>query len=124
MATSPNTTTTILGKTYPGRPLGLALRMRTLEQSGQPDKAHAVVDAHNRIRMAFGQQPYDLAADFTTLPMEGGFTIQAVPTVTVKPRPLNTRLWELTGKETAHTITAAETVELDAICAELEGAAA
>ena len=38
-----------------GSGLGLALRMRTLEQAGQPDKAHAVLDAHNRIRLAFGQ---------------------------------------------------------------------
>ena len=119
MATSPNTTSTVLGKTYAGRPLGLALRMFNHEQAGDTDKAHAVLNAHNRIRTAFGQQPYDLSADFTDLPMEGGFTIQAVPSIAVTPR-----LWELTGKETAHTITAAETAELNTLCAELEGAAA
>ena len=124
MATSPNITATVLGNTYAGRPFGLALRISNLERAGETGKAHAVLDAHNRIRIAFGQQPYDLAADFTDLPMEGGFTIQAVPTVTVSPRPLNARLWELTGKEAGSTITAAETAELDAICAELEGAAA
>ena len=124
MATSPNTTTTVLGKTYAGRPLRLALRISSLEQAGEPAKAHAVLNAHNRIRMAFGQQPYDLAADFTDLPMEGGFTIQAVPTVTVTPRPLNSRLWELVGKETARTINPGESAELNALCAELEGAAA
>ena len=124
MATSPNNTTTVLGKAYPGRPLGLALRMFNHEQAGDPNKAHAVLDAHNRIRMAFGQQPYDLSADFTDLPMEGGFTIQAVPTVTVPPRPLSSRLWELVGKETARTIDTAESAELNALCAELEGAAA
>jgi hypothetical protein len=70
--------TTLLGNTYPGRPIGLALRMRNHEQDGRSDEAHAILDAHNRIRLAFGQQPYDLAADFTDLPMEGGFTIQAV----------------------------------------------
>jgi hypothetical protein len=116
--------TTLLGQTYPGRPMGLALSMRNLEQAGNADKAIALLDAHNRIRMAFGQQPYDLSADFTDLPMEGGFTIQAVPTVTVTPRPLNERLWELVSKETARTIAPAERVELDALCVELEGAAA
>jgi hypothetical protein len=116
--------TTLLGTTYPGRPTGLALSMRNLEQAGKPAKASALLDAHNRIRLAFGEQPYDLAADFTDLPMEGGFTIGAVPTVTVTPRPLNERLWELVGKETARTIAPAERVELDALCAELEGAAA
>ena len=124
MATSPNTTTTVLGKTYAGRPLGLALRMFNHEQAGEINKAHAVLDAHNRIRLAFGQQPYDLSADFTDLPMEGGFTIQAIPTVAVTPRPLNSRLWELVGKETARTIDPVETAELNALCAELEGAAA
>ena len=124
MATSPNTTTTVLGNIYAGRPIGVALRISNLEQAGEPNKAHAVLNAHNRIRAAFGQQPYDLSADFTDLPMEGGFSIQAVPTIMVTPRPLNSRLWELTGKETSHTITAAETAELNALCAELEGAAA
>ena len=123
--TSPtNSATTLLGKTYAGRPIGLALSMRNLEQGGQADKAHALLDAHNRIRSAFGQPSYDLAADFTDLPMEGGFTIQAVPTVAVTPRPLNERLWELVGKETARTIASHERVELDALCLELEGAAA
>ena len=116
--------TSLLGDTYAGRPTGLALSMRNLEQAGNADKARALLDAHNRIRRAFGQQPYDLAADFTDLPMEGGFTIQAVPAITVTPRPLNERLWELVGKETARTIAPAERVELDALCAELEGAAA
>lgn len=116
--------TTLLGQTYLGRPTGLALRMRNLEQAGHAAKARAVLNAHNCIRLAFGQRPYDLAADFTTLPMEGGFTIQAVPTVAVAPRALNSRLWELTGKETAHTITPSEKAELDAICADLEGSAA
>jgi hypothetical protein len=124
MATSANTTTTLLGKAYVGRPLGLALRISNLEQAGNAGKASALLDAHNRIRIAFGGQPYNLTADFTDLPMEGGFTIQAVPTVTVTPRPLNERLWELTGKETARTITRAETAELDALCAEIEGAGA
>ena len=117
-------TTTLLGDTYAGHPMGLALSMRNLEQAGNADKARALLDAHNRIRLAFGQQPYDLAADFTDLPMEGGFTIQALPTVTVTPRPLNERLWELVGKETARTIAPAERIELEALCAELEGAAA
>ena len=117
-------TTTLLSKTYPGRPTGLALSLRNLEQAGNADKALALLDAHNRIRTAFGQQPYDLAADFTDLPMEGGFTLQAVPTITAKPLPLNERLWELVGKETARTIAPAERVELDALCLELEGAAA
>ena len=116
--------TTLLGKIYSGRPMGLALRMRNHERAGNADKAHALLDAHNRIRLAFGDQPYNLAADFTDLPMEGGFTIQAVPTVTITPRPLNARLWELVGKETARTIAPAECVELDALCADLEGAAA
>jgi hypothetical protein len=116
--------TTLLGHTYAGIPTGLALSMRTLEQAGNADKAHALLDAHNRIRSAFGQQLYDLAADFTDLPMEGGFTMQAVPTITATPRPLNGRLWELIGKETARTIAPAERVELNALCAELEGAAA
>lgn len=104
--------------------MGLALSVRNHEQAGNADKARALLDAHNRIRMAFGQQPYDLAADFTDLPMEGGFTIQAVRTVTVTPRPLNDRLWELAGKETARTIAPAERLELDTLCAELEGATA
>ena len=116
--------TTLLGQTYAGRPYGLALYMSNLEQAGQADKARAALDAHNRIQLAFGHQVYDLSADFTDLPMEGGFTIQAVPTVTVRPRPLNSRLWELTGKETGGAITLAESVELDAICAELERTAA
>jgi hypothetical protein len=124
MATLPNTTTTLLGKAYAGRPTGLALSMRSLEQSGRSDKAHALLDAHNRINRAFRQPDYDLARDFTDLPMEGGFTIPAVPIVTVAPRSLNARLWELTAKETTRTITRAETAELDAICAQLEGAAA
>lgn len=116
--------TTLLGMTYAGRPTGLALRMSTLEQGGNADKARAILDAHNRIRLAFRQQPYDLAADFTDLPMEGGFAIRAVPTATATPRPLNERLWELTAKEVAHTIAAVERAELDALCAELERAAA
>ena len=94
------------------------------EQAGKTNKAHAVLDAHNRNRLAFGQQPYDLAADFTDLPIEGGFTIHAVPTVRVTPLPLNSRLWELVGKETARTFDPVETAELNALCAELEGAAA
>ena len=124
MATSPITTTTVLGKAYAGRPMGLALRMFNHEQAGESGKAHAILNAHNRIRMAFGQQPYDLAADFTDLPMEGGFTIQAGPIVTVTPRPLNSRLWELVAKETSLTIGDAERSELDAICIEIEGASA
>lgn len=117
-------TTTLLGNTYAGRPMGLALSMRNLEQAGNTDKAWDLLDAHNRIRTAFGGEPYNLAADFTDLPMEGGFTLQAVPTVAVMPRPLNERLWELVGKEAARTIVSAERVELNALCAELEGAAA
>ena len=124
MATSPNTTTTVLGKAYAGRPRGLALRISNLEQAGEPNKAQCLLDAHNRIRMAFGHRPYDLPADFTNLPMEGGFAIQAVPTVTVTPRPLNSRLWELVAKETSLTIDDAERSELDAICIEIEGASA
>lgn len=116
--------TTILGQTYAGRPMGLALSLRNHEQAGNADKARALLDGHNRIRLAFGGQPYDLAADFTDLPMEGGFTIRAVPAVMVMPRPLNERLWELVGKETDRTIAPAECMELDALCAELEGAAA
>ena len=104
--------------------MGLALQMSHLEQAGKADKARALLDAHNCIRSAFGQQSYDLAVDFTDLPMEGGFTIQAVPTITVTPRPLNARLWELAGKETARTIAPAEHVKLNALCAELEGALA
>ena len=116
--------TTLLGNNYAGRPMGLALSMRNLEQAGKSDKAYALLDAHNRIRSAFGQQPYDLSVDFTDLPMEGGFTIQAVPTVAATPRALNNRLWELSRKETARTIVPAELVELNALCAVLEGAAA
>lgn len=114
----------LLGWTYPGRPMGLAFSMSNFEQAGNADKARALLDAHNRIRLAFGEQPYNLDADFTDLPMEGGFTIEAVPTVKVTPRPLNTRLWELVGKETARTIAPAERIELDALCADLERAAA
>lgn len=116
--------TTLLGDTYAGRPMGLARSMRNLEQVGNADKARALLDAHNRIRLAFRQQPYDLANDFTEEPMEGGFTIQSVATVAVAPRPLNTRLWELVGKEMACSIAPAERIELNALCAGLEGEAA
>ena len=116
--------TILLGRTYEGHPMGLALEMSFLEQAGKAEKARALLDAHNRIRTAFGQQPYDLSVDFTDLPIEGGFTLQAVPTIAATPRPLNARLWELAGKEAARTIAPAELVEFNALCAQLEGAAA
>ena len=135
MATQPHTVpgypmainrceTILLGRTYAGRPIGLALEMSNLERAGRADKARALIDAHNRIRSAFGHQPYDLSVDFTDLPMEGGFILQAVPTVAATPRALNNRLWELSRKELARTIVPAELVELNALCAPIEGAAA
>ena len=38
----------LLGQAYPGRPIGLALRMSNLEQAGNPAKARALLDAHTR----------------------------------------------------------------------------
>lgn len=78
MATKSNITTTLLGKQYAGRPIGLALQLWKLEQDGKPAKALALLDAHNRIAKAFDRQPYNLAEDFTVLPLEGGFCVRAV----------------------------------------------
>lgn len=50
--------------------------------------------------------------------------IQAPTPIAVSPRPLNARLWQLVRKETAHTINAAERVELDRLCETLEREAA
>ena len=77
MATRANSTTTLLGKTYSGLPTGLAFDLWNLEQRGEADKAQALLDAHNRARTAFGGTEYDPAADFTTLPFEGGFVFRA-----------------------------------------------
>lgn len=77
MATQATITTTVLGKTYAGRPYGLALSLWALEQKGQSDKAAALLDARNRINGAFGHPPIDLSREFTDLPMEGGFTVLA-----------------------------------------------
>ena len=46
MATSANTTTTVLSKTYPGRPMGLALDLWLLEQKGLTAKAASLFEAH------------------------------------------------------------------------------
>lgn len=57
--------------------MGLAFSIWKLEQEGEAEKACALLAAHNRIRTAFGGEPYDLAADFTTQPMEGWFIARA-----------------------------------------------
>lgn len=63
-------TTTILGTTYNGRPLfgSLALQLWIYEQRGEADKARALLDATNHIRRCFGQEPIDLAQQFTVNP--------------------------------------------------------
>lgn len=75
MANGLNKTTTLMGKTYEGIPYGLAFDLWKLEQDGKPEKAVSLLNAMNSIRTAFGGKPHDLAACFSTLPMEGGFTI-------------------------------------------------
>lgn len=77
MATKTNITTTLLGKQYVGRPIGLAFRLWRLEQEGKSAKAVALLDAHDRIAKAFDREPYDLAGDFTVQPLEGGFCVRA-----------------------------------------------
>jgi len=47
-------------------------------------------------------------------------SILDIPLITIQPRQLNTRLWELMGKEADRTITAEETAELNALCSKLE----
>ena len=47
-------------------------------------------------------------------------TIPKIEPITVQPRPLNERLWELHGKNADGSITAAEKAELDALCDALE----
>jgi hypothetical protein len=70
--------TTILGVTYPGIPMmgSLAFSIWKLEQDGKPTEAQRLLDAHNKLNAVFGptpadRAPLDLAADMTTLPMEG-----------------------------------------------------
>lgn len=72
--------TTILGKTYEGRPAfgSLALRLLILEESGFEAKARELLDAHNRIADVFGGPRVDLARHMTTLSMEGLITASAV----------------------------------------------
>lgn len=77
MATTANITTTVMGQTYQGRPYGLAFDLWKLEQDGKPEKAAALLSAENRLRLAFGGRPHNLAEYFSTLPMEGGFTVAA-----------------------------------------------
>lgn len=66
-------TTTLLGVEYPGRPMfgSLALYLVNLEQREGREAAQRSLDAHNKIRTAFGGDPIDLAGQFTLLPMEG-----------------------------------------------------
>lgn len=66
-------TTTLLGVTYPGRPMfgSLALYLVNLEQREGREAAQRSLDAHNICRTAFGGDPIDLADQFTTMPMEG-----------------------------------------------------
>jgi len=78
MATAANTTTTLFGKTYSGRPYGLALDLWILEQRGEAEKARKLLDAHNGIASVFGQPPHDLSRDFSDMPMEGGFCFRMV----------------------------------------------
>ena len=77
MATQAHISTTVLGKTYAGRPMRLAFSLWKLEQEGQAEKARALLAAHNRIRSVFGGGAYDLSADFTDQPMEGWFIVGA-----------------------------------------------
>lgn len=59
--------TVLLGRTYAGKPMfrSLALQLWIYEQRGEPEKAQALLDAHNQIRRAFGKPPVDLAQQFT-----------------------------------------------------------
>ena len=65
--------TTILGQTYAGRPMfgSLALDIMCMEQLRGREAAQALLNAHNQIRRAFGDEPVDLAADMTDVPMDG-----------------------------------------------------
>jgi hypothetical protein len=47
-------------------------------------------------------------------------TIPPIPLVTVEPRPLNARLWELHAKSIDRTLTPEEANELEALCNRLE----
>jgi hypothetical protein len=47
-------------------------------------------------------------------------TIPTIPLITVSPRALNERLWELHRKAADRTITDEESAELDMLCDELE----
>lgn len=73
--------TTILGKSYPGRPgmNSLACRIWLLQRKGRHRKARELYEAHCKIARAFGAPEPDLAKDMTTLPDEGGFAIEARP---------------------------------------------
>lgn len=75
--------TTILGVVYRGRPMmnSLACRIWLLEQKGKAAEAQALLDAHNRIRSAFGNPPVDLTADMTEIPTEGMQTYPAKPLI-------------------------------------------
>jgi hypothetical protein len=66
-----------MGKTYQGRPLGMAFRLWKYEQEGQPEKAKALLAAENLIRKTFGRPQYDPSRDFTMYALEGGFTVRA-----------------------------------------------
>lgn len=70
-------TTKLMGKTYKGRPLGLAFRLWNYEQEGQSEKAVALLNAENLIRRTFGRPAYDPARDFTVHAMEGVFIARA-----------------------------------------------
>jgi hypothetical protein len=78
MAEATTIITELLGKTYRGRPYGLALDLWILEQRGEAEKARKLLDAHNHIASVFGQPPHDLSRDFSDMPMEGGFCFRAV----------------------------------------------
>jgi len=47
-------------------------------------------------------------------------TIPVIPLISMTPRPLSERLWQLARKEADGIATPAETRELDALCATLE----
>lgn len=73
-------TTRLLGTDYPGQPMfgSLALHLCILEREGKADEARKLLAAHNRIRKCFGHPPVNLAAQFTTAPMEGLLTVPAM----------------------------------------------
>lgn len=59
--------TVLLGRTYAGTPMfrSLAFDLWKYEQDGYPEKARALLDAHNQINRAFGKPPVDLTQQFT-----------------------------------------------------------